>query len=64
MSKPRGNPKGTKRPELSIAKSRLGQLETGFKRMLARHQEEMIEQQRKIQVARKLLEAIEQKEAK
>jgi hypothetical protein len=59
------NSKGDVRDPLSVERTRLGLLETGWKRMFIRHAEEIIEQQKKIQESRERLVKLEaEKEAK
>lgn len=59
MKKQRGNPKGSTRSQLTVARVRLTLLEKGWKTMLIRHQEEMMEQQEKIKAAKEAVIRLE-----
>ena len=53
--------KGDKRPLEEQAKATVSQLETGYRRMIMRHAEELDRQQIKIKAAKAKLEAIQEK---
>lgn len=56
--------KGVKRPQVEVAKSRLGQLKTGLRNKTAKHQKEIEDQIAKIRKAEIELEALLEKERK